>query len=699
MNIRDPRIIDQYEQINDLQKEQRTCLFVIHPFAQMPLVTGWIQEQLKAKIIDRLPARYQFDDFPFTPAQALALTNGDLFFARLFADNNLLPPDVSPAGLTPLTDTLRGIYTEIWKQPSDDENDIGVYRDLKEHIEELMGISLATMPLYAGITKWQDLIDSFSHYGTFYHSLVDHIPATEIEKRWNELQYAYSADNVLADAGYPMSHKEGPEYHNDYVATMLELASKGTTAWQYTEQLTKHSQYTSFEESLSLKLVLVLRLSPARWVQWLDHIWWPLPQAVALHYFRNLTVIEQLIEAIVSNPVPRLTDPAHLLAISLREYMRLLMDISCNLFSISNDRDPMPTPEKITVKLRGESAYKAWTTNELQDSIKKVLTAIFPSQPISVSPYFEMMADFVTTQNPEQWNGNVYREPWVLTIDTLHKTFVDLLVADSLNKQSHADRLCDTNCNWVRLGIISELYRHDTTDDHFRKEALRKFILFAASKDFRWNTGFDYNNDVISQAYQAAVLIQKEPDPDGFLLALIQSNRIYHEGWSAGRNTDGEQFRKELYWILAAISLVHIRYKEGQNAIAQKLLQEIVTLLLKQYRVAASDTDRQHYRPAFKFIIETLVRFDLAGLTDFCRLLLQKMDNIRDFLLLAEHLVHVASRKGIAPAAALLDEIAARIDQDYWQIEAVVYLKGHPIMHALTTAAKSFREYHKNSKV
>ncbi len=529
--------------------------------------------------------------------------------------------------------------------------------------------------------------------------MIDHIPLNEIQNKWNELQYTYAADNVLSDAGYPMSFKEDGDYHKRYVEDMQELAAKGTSTWKYTSELTKAAQYTIFEEALSLKLSLILRLSPTRWVEWLDQIRWPLPQAVAMRNFRNLSVMEELIAAIVQNPSNRLTDPVQLLVIALREYTVLIMDISRNLFATKNDKDSMLTPEKIAVKTSAKAAYITWSGHELQDSIKKVLESIFTSQPISNSSYFNAVADWIAAQNREQWNGNIYREPLVLAIDMLHNKFIDQLSVDTANKSAFADWICDRECNWSRLNMISDLYERDKTDTNFRELVLGKFVVFASSKDFRWNTSFDYNNDVILQTYRAATLILQETDPDTFVLTRIQENRMYHEGWNVGAMTDIEQLRKELYWIVTGISMSYIRYDQGNNSGALKPLQEIIKLLFMQYRVINSDPVRQHYMVGFKFITETLLRFDLAGLTAFVHSMLNKTDDIRDLLPIVEHLATVSTDRGIIPERVALDEIAARIDRDYWQIEALVYLKNHPIISALTTASKTFRSYYATQNV
>lgn len=669
MIYKDRRLAGAYDISVSLSAKKMNDLFLGHPFDGMDALKLWITRQVESKVPlhKSFPGNFDLRKLPVDLKKILAA--GDLLYAELFETNGLLLKD-RPAVVTPLTDVLRQIFYDVWDKQNPFESDSSVYRDLREYIIEQIGPLLSANAAFNGVRNWWALIDCFSGSSRFYHALVDSIPVKIIEAYQHELMPAFDPDNVLKDAGYPLSHHNSEDFNRQYLSSITELVN--ATPWEYVSALTRRSGEIMLDDLLSFKKQLVLRLPPHYWVDWFQALHWPVLQASAIHFLEDADTMLVLIQAIVDKNKTPDTKTIHFLLIALHHLAELLRRISVsldagpanmgNLFSLDEQ-------VKLNELDKAKAELDRWRSQSLAEIGNRLWDIVFGQQPVSSSPYVTAVVEWLPSQSRENWLHNPNRDACLLTIDTLHETFAKRLVNDTANKSSLAQILTAGGHNGFKLQMLFKIYSHDETDDVFRKELLSHYINYTQSEHFKWNTAFDYNDDILNQAYKAGYLLNKETNADKRLFELLESLRVWHEGWNYNSGIDIEGQRKLLYWLLAGAGVVYSRYEDGNAASARQLLHRLTGWLLTQYRSAHLNSDAERYGIALCFMLQSVAQFDRSELNHWLDTVTAQVDTLELLLLLVTDLAELTSKHALSTDPALLDRFSAAIEAEAWTID------------------------------
>lgn len=669
MIYKDRRLAGAYDISVSLFAKKMNDLFLGHSFDGMEAVKVWITTQVESKVLHHKSFPGNFDLRKLPAGLKKILASGDLLYAELFETNVLLPND-RPTIVNPLTDVLRQIYYDVWDKQNPVESDFSVYRDLQNHISGQMGILLAAKTIFNSVSKWWALIHCFSGSHQFYHALVDNIPVNTIEEHQHELIPTHDPNNVLKDAGYPLSHHNSEDFNRQYLSTITELVN--ATPWKYVSTLSRHSSAMMLDDLLSFKKQLVLRLPPRYWVDWFQALHWPVLQASAIHILEDAETMLVLIQAIVDKSKTPDTKTIHFLLIALHHFAELLRRISVSLDALPANMGNLfglDEQQKQDEFDKATAERDRWRTQSLTEIGNQLWDIIFAEQPVSSSPYVTAVVEWLPSQSRETWLQNPTRDACLLTIDTLHETFAERLINDTVNKSLLAQILTAGGYNWFNLRMLFKIYSHDETDDMFREEVLNHYISYTQNEHFKWNTAFDSNDDILNQAYEAGYLLNKEADADNHLFDLLESLRVWHEGWNYNSGIDIEGQRKLLYWLLAGSGTVYSRYNNGNVTSARQLLYRLTGWLMAQYRSAHLNSDAERYGIPLRFLLQSVAQFDPLELNRWLDIITAQVDTIELLLLLATDLAELTSKHVLSIDPSLLDRFSAAIEAEAWTID------------------------------
>jgi hypothetical protein len=646
---KDGRLYNRYDLETVKRKKKESDFFSVNYFSAIPVVVNWLCQQMKNKIIDKEISVEDFDSLVLPPDMVIALNEGDNFYKKHFEDNGLLPTGADTSSLNPLRFTVAVIYDRIWNKERRTEINLAVYHHLKKFIETNSAEPLATDPSIAGLSNWKAVIHSFDQQGEFFHAFIDTLPPVEIEKIFLQLLYKPDPANVLKDA----ECLEKPWTAETYNRAYLKKNDQYKTAkpWIYINELCKDSQYTAIDDELAMHICLVCRLDSSWIVKWIDSLYWPLLQAVGCQFIRDLEIAEQCIASVIAQQATIKTAPIHLLLVLLKRYGELLFEISRNLQTLDNADD------------------KEWKDPELKESLQRVFAMLFKGEPVYLSDYFIAILDWVTAQHREPWLNHVNGASPLFTISVLYEVFINLLKEDAKHKHDIAAAIADNGVNWTSIEFLVSLFEEDESDDAYGKQVIAIIDNYLNSTDFTWNSGYQYNNTIVNQSFYLGYLLEKEPGADKAILDRIKTHWVKHEGWGYQDKSHDKPYRKQLFLLLAGISIAYTRYKKGEDLVARYLLIELVSLILQQMRVALYEAEQQRYTIPLRFVIHALAKFDDPQLSVFVREISSKIDSIEILTELMAATAEEMTAGKMQMDASFIAPAISKLNDNFWIIE------------------------------
>jgi hypothetical protein len=251
----------------------------------------------------------------------------------------------------------------------------------------------------------------------------------------------------------------------------------------------------------------------------------------------------------------------------------------------------------------------------------------------------------------------------------LYEVFINLLKEDAKHKHDIAAAIADNGVNWTSIEFLVSLFEEDESDDAYGKQVIAIIDNYLNSTDFTWNSGYQYNNTIVNQSFYLGYLLEKEPGADKAILDRIKTHWVKHEGWGYQDKSHDKPYRKQLFLLLAGISIAYTRYKKGEDLVARYLLIELVSLILQQMRVALYEAEQQRYTIPLRFVIHALAKFDDPQLSVFVREISSKIDSIEILTELMAATAEEMTAGKMQMDASFIAPAISKLNDNFWIIE------------------------------
>jgi len=532
---------NRLKDINKIQNEKFaqkfSDYFYQNPLSQINVIIEWLCNQLKLRIKEKSTPQKKvlFNELNLSSNIINIIQTGDDFYSSILNTEEWIPK--SSANLinkNPFTYSLARLYNEIWEiQNEYKSTELSIYNALQKYLIELMGESVAHDSEYNTIEVWENIYNKTYSLDGFYNKWLNNIDVNLIISNINDLIHIPSKSQ-LHDLGLFMDYiREKEKYTQAYLEKLENLESKSD--WEFIRESTKGSDLLSFEDNLYLKENLILRTNLRNWLRWVDNLKFPVLQDHAFYSIKNLDSFREIISLILSEKSNLKTKSEKLLLIALKKWLKLLKNITSNLFYLKAGewRGNYPEmEEKEGIIKQAEVDYADWTNKLLEDQSTAVFKLIFKTTPLSDSIYFQGVFEWINSYTRQNYLNKKYPEPDLKTLEIVKGKFQSLLNADAQNKNTIIDSIEQAKLSWQFLESFLEIFTNEENDNSFKEKLFLKYISFIESLNFKWNTSNEYNDEVLNQAYYFSYIISKRGNVWETWEKLYQEYKCWHEGWN-----------------------------------------------------------------------------------------------------------------------------------------------------------------------
>jgi hypothetical protein len=661
MYKRDKRLKDFFTLANEQKDSKYRDAIASHAFKRMAEIIAWLAAQVEENVL-----RGSIGQTDYSWIAAVIL-EGNLHYADLFKRLDLMPRDwdlqkpIEPLSFAVdrICDAIQGHRSQINDEPS-------VYKKLEEAILASLAAVLAQDRRYAAFEKWTKLHHLFWQSHTFFGSLLDAIPESSIRTHEPELMPKADHDNVAFGLTQADRRVDNSTYHQAYLAKMDKY--RQASAALYIQKLTEGADYIMLDDDMRFKQSLVSRLGPEASLAWIDTVYWPLTQAVALHGYNDLDETEQMIALLVAKRDTLKSRFVHLLLIMLNHYLELVRRISFNLSNLRNEHHYYDTVVGNTIQAEGLRSYDDWISADMANSIARVVSVITGEITVPDEELQSGLFGWVTEQEREPWLQNTFREPLLLAVDKLHKYYLDIYTSGHWSKSALLAAIEPDLLDWKKFKVLYSVWQTETAEESLRKKLIEKMTAFICSEDFYWNQRYEFNDEYINQALYFTNLIHNESDALLTLSALAQKFRNWHEGWAYNGAAGVKVANRYIFLLTCGVCLSYIYYDIGDTLTARECLQTYDREITLQYRSTVSELNRAHYLLPIRLVVYTLLKFDFTDFENFIRGKSNQLDDVEDLIVLAHSTMESAiDLKQVLPAS-LRNEIWDAVETRYWLI-------------------------------
>lgn len=668
--VKDQRIKNYHDLVKDLDSERYTILFSINQFEKIDEVITWLKNELNKKFTSKeTDPKILFEKATNGYTIFDLLIEGDIFYCSIFESEKLIPENCENLQKTnPLTIVVNQLYNTIWDINNSSEFlSLKIYFELKKHIEQLLGKSTASDTRYQTFSDWLKIYHITHGMCDFYVSWVSNIDKKLIANNIDELLFIDPSDDLHELAEIIGHLNERENVSKNYKNKLTKHANKSN--WEFIKEATDGSSLLSFNDDLSLKENLLLRFDIKSWLLWIDNLRLPILQDHAFFSIQDLSTIEQIIALILEKEIKFKTASQYLLLIALKNYYELLKKTTLNLFDLKEGQwhyDDNIVKQKIIDE--STILFDSWVTSELEASCIRVFQLIFKDKPISESEYLNEIFEWINTYSKQRYIDNKYSEPSLKTLKTINDAFEDLLIQDSSIKIRFTKEITVAKINWQIFEKLIALFHSDETDSVFGDFLYDKYVQYIESENFNWNTQISYNDIIINQACDLSYLMTKLPDTMERWNSLFYQFKCWSEGWLSANNYDYKVRRKETYILMVGACLSYSYYHQEKKKVAKKVFDEILEIVLGQYRVASTH-NLDNYEIIIKFLSHTLSKFSPIDADSFTRLIDEKCDDLELFLIVAYEITFFIQKGTLKLNDISIRIIKNQIDKNFWKIE------------------------------
>lgn len=669
--MKDQRLKNIHELVQDLDNERYRLLFSSHPFQLQNLLIEWLANHLYTKV----QGSDNFAQIPFSSLTGQndffdALKRGDLFYCTWFSFEKMIPDESKEfAKSNPLTRVINKIYNSIWEISSESEsNSLAIYWELEKYFENLLGVHVAKDSKYSRFDEWLKISHASSGMWTFYESWTLQIGISEIERNIDQLVFITPSKlHELVDMLEFRRIKERADVSLNYEKKIQSLSAKSD--WEFIREATDKSDMISLNDDLILRKDLLLRVDIKSWLLWLDNLNWPIVQDHAFGSVQELHKMEQLIELIVKQEIQLKTKSQHLLLIALKNYFELVEKITDNLYHIKQGQwDHYNKEQRQNIINEALTSYDKWTNSDLTASCLKVFELIFANQTLSQSEYFIGIFEWITSYSKEQYLSIRHSEPGLKTLKEINESFENILIKDSKSISRILNEVKIEKINWQILEKLFTLIQSNQTDVRSLDAIYNKYIDYLNSEHFTWNLQDGYNDVVINQAYNLSCVIAKLLNPLSIWLNLQNQFKRQHEGWIVDYKDGHNSGKKEIYVLMVGTGLAYSYYDQGKIVEGEEIFSEVLKITLSQYRISSSLTSKDYWI-VLRFLAHTISHFSPKDIDSFIEVMEKNCDDLELFLILTSEIVLHIERSSLELSQASISIIENQISENFWKIE------------------------------
>jgi len=668
--VKDQRIKDYHDLVKDLDNEHYNSLFSTHPFSKMGLIITFITNQLNKKFTSKeSDPKILFEKATDENDLSEVLKEGDVFYCSLFESENIISENNKDLiKSNPLNVAINRIYNSIWDMSNVSEShSLIIYSELEKYLEQLLGKSIAVYTRYPKFSDWLKIYHITYGLWGFYNNWISNIDKKLIESNISELLFIGPSDQLheLADLiGY---RREKGKASEAYENNLQALSDKSD--WDFIREATDKSDMLSLNDDLGLKENLLLRIDIKSWLIWVDNLKWPILQDHAFYSIQDLATIEQIIALVVQEEPKLKTKSQYLLLIVLQNYYELLEKITSNLYHLKEGQWDL-YDKKVRQDIIDESIilFDKWIASELEASCMRVFQLIFGSKPVSESKHFIGIFEWINNYSKQNYLDKRYSEPGLKTLKIINDVFENILILDPNSKIRITSEIVLEKINWQIFEKLITLFQSDETDGLFRDSLYNTYIQYIESDHFNWNGQVTYNDVVINQACYLSYLMTKSPAPLNAWHSLFNQFKCWHEGWITVNNYDYKVRRKETYVLMVGACLAYSYYSQGKKTEAKKAFNEVLEIVLSQYRVASSHNSND-YEIVLRLLSHTIAQYSPIEVDSFIKLIDEKCDDLELFLVVTYEISLLVEKSSLKLSTTSVSIIKNQIYTHFWKIE------------------------------
>lgn len=668
--LKDNRIKNNHDLVRDIENKSYLDLFSKHQFTRINKVINWLNIEFHKRFTGRVSDRkISFEDSIGGNEIFNVISEGDIFYCSVFDSENLLQENYRDLEKpNPLSMGIEKVYNSIWGFDNlSASGTLVIYIELEKYLEHLLGMSIAVDARYKTFSDWLK-ISSITHgMWSFYEGWTSDIDKKLILDNISDLLdigTSVQLHNLSEAVGYSNKKEDVSEAYENKLRMSADKSE-----WQYVKELTHDSGLFFLNDDLSLKERLLLRLEISHWLKWMDSLKWPILQDHVFSSIEDLAVLEHVIEILLRDEIKLKSNLLHLLLIALKNYYELIEKITFNLFSLK-EGEWSYHDDKIKQQIIDSSQLSLdnWIQTELEASCDRIFHFIFKGEPVSSSENFIGVFEWINSYSQQSKQNVRPPEPGLMTLKIFTEVFEKFLVADSAVKINIDRYFKVEKLNWQIFERLVFLFQSDESDSVFRDSVYDKYVKYLNAETFNWNSGLEYADVFINQAFNLAYVITKSPEPFSKWNILFNEFRLWNEGWSTSNLYDQKARSKEIYLLLVGACLSYSFYYEGEDKLAKDIFEEVLKKVISQYRVSIS-----HNSPLYEFVLRfmthTVAKFTPQNADDFIKMLNDKCDDIELFLILVSEITNSIDKSDLCIGAASISLIKDRINKEFWNAE------------------------------